>query len=294
MTISYDGAGNIVTKSNVEGGATYTYGGSCNGVTAGPHAVTGVGSLSYCYDANGNQLSGDGRNIAYTTYKPSQISKGAHTTYFEYGPNRSRYERIDSDSGNTTTTLYLGNVERITKPDGTVETKRYIDDKEIVTTTTGGANPVELILLTDHLGSTYALVNRVTGYVLNQGMSFDAFGLRRSTSWGDFTTTQLETFDTSNTHRGYTGHEQLDEVGLIHMNGRIYDPKLGRFLEADPTVQAPNDTQSYNRYAYVRNNRCRIPTRRATPFGKPFRVSSNTTLAAGSVSSWTWWRYIRN
>jgi len=38
------------------------------------------------------------------------------------------------------------------------------------------------------------------------------------------------------------------------MNGRIYDPTLGRFLQADPLIQAPNDSQSYNRYAYVRNN----------------------------------------
>ena len=33
--------------------------------------------------------------------------------------------------------------------------------------------------------------------------------------------------------RGYTGHEHLDGVGLIHMNGRVYDPELGRFLSAD-------------------------------------------------------------
>ncbi|MCB1669398.1 MAG: hypothetical protein KDI24_13705 [Pseudomonadales bacterium] len=26
--------------------------------------------------------------------------------------------------------------------------------------------------------------------------------------------------------RGYTGHEYLDDIGIIHMNGRIYDPKL--------------------------------------------------------------------
>ena len=38
------------------------------------------------------------------------------------------------------------------------------------------------------------------------------------------------------------------------MNGRIYDPTLGRFLQADPIIQAPTDSQSYNRYAYVRNN----------------------------------------
>lgn len=38
------------------------------------------------------------------------------------------------------------------------------------------------------------------------------------------------------------------------MNGRIYDPTLGRFLQADPHIQAPNNTQSYNRYSYVLNN----------------------------------------
>lgn len=65
-------------------------------------------------------------------------------------------------------------------------------------------------------------------------------------------------------HRGYTGHEHLDEFDLIHMpacrslsigrNGRMYDPKLGRMISADNYVQAPNNTQSYNRYSYVLNN----------------------------------------
>jgi len=38
------------------------------------------------------------------------------------------------------------------------------------------------------------------------------------------------------------------------MNGRIYDPLLGRFLSADILVQAPGNLQSYNRYSYVFNN----------------------------------------
>ena len=46
----------------------------------------------------------------------------------------------------------------------------------------------------------------------------------------------------------------LDTVALIHMNGRVYDPRLGRFLSADPFVQFPSHTQSFNRYAYVLNN----------------------------------------
>jgi hypothetical protein len=38
------------------------------------------------------------------------------------------------------------------------------------------------------------------------------------------------------------------------MNGRIYDPTLGRFLQADPFIQYPNNSQSFNRYSYVLNN----------------------------------------
>lgn len=54
--------------------------------------------------------------------------------------------------------------------------------------------------------------------------------------------------------RGYTGHEHLKTVGLIHMNGRIYDPVLRRFMSPDNYVQEPENTQSYNRYGYVFNN----------------------------------------
>jgi HNH/Endo VII superfamily nuclease toxins len=43
-------------------------------------------------------------------------------------------------------------------------------------------------------------------------------------------------------------------MGVVHMNGRIYDPLVGRFMSADPFIQAPSMLQSYNRYAYVMNN----------------------------------------
>ena len=53
---------------------------------------------------------------------------------------------------------------------------------------------------------------------------------------------------------GYTGHEQLDNLGLIHMNGRVYDPDIGRFISADPQIQSPLLSQNYARYSYVINN----------------------------------------
>ncbi|MEM7613000.1 MAG: RHS repeat-associated core domain-containing protein, partial [Pseudomonadota bacterium] len=83
---------------------------------------------------------------------------------------------------------------------------------------------------------------------------FDPWGKRRvATNWNDFGSPGV--FMT-NTYlaRGYTGHEHLDHLGLIHMNGRVYDPELGRFLSADPNIQFPESTQGFNRYTYVGNN----------------------------------------
>jgi len=39
----------------------------------------------------------------------------------------------------------------------------------------------------------------------------------------------------SSTRQGYTGHEMLDQVGLIHMKARLYDP-TGQFEK--PTARA--------------------------------------------------------
>jgi RHS repeat-associated protein len=96
-----------------------------------------------------------------------------------------------------------------------------------------------------------------------QELSFDAWGQRRNaTDWqavlkdAQNQPLALSAFSAINriTNRGYTGHEMVDGVDIIHMNGRIYDAKLARFLQADPFIQAPYNTQSLNRYSYVWNN----------------------------------------
>ena len=68
----------MLSKSDV---GTYSY------VPPGspqPHAVMGLSggaiSTTFAYDASGNQTSGLGRNIVWTSYnKPASITQGART-----------------------------------------------------------------------------------------------------------------------------------------------------------------------------------------------------------------------
>jgi RHS repeat-associated protein len=249
----YDAVGNLQSKS---GFATqYIYGEN----NAGPHAVTTVknGSsvvASYQYDANGNMISGAGRSLAYTAFNlPTRITKNAKHTDFEYDPDRARTRQINEQG----TLVYLnpridlGNhYEKETHADGSVEHKHYIygaGGPIAIHTERSNAAPDIKYLHKDHLGSTDVITD-ATGNVL-QRLSFSAFGERRA-AW----TLPLPAGFIAINHHGFTGHEHLDDLGLVHMNGRLYDPQLGRFLQADPTIQFPESTQGFNRYTYAGNN----------------------------------------
>jgi RHS repeat-associated protein len=101
----------------------------------------------------------------------------------------------------------------------------------------------------DRLGSPVALTDE-TG-VIREKLEYDVWGKRRSTDDNNATPDSL---DGKTDNRGFTGHEMLDQLDLVHMNGRVYNPLIGRFLSADPLVNDPINGQSYNRYAYVLNN----------------------------------------
>ncbi|MDP2323384.1 MAG: RHS repeat-associated core domain-containing protein, partial [Gammaproteobacteria bacterium] len=105
----------------------------------------------------------------------------------------------------------------------------------------------------DHLSSV-AVITDESGAVVER-LAYDPWGKRRKI---DGNPDKLDALVGVRTDRGYTMHEHLDEVGIIHMNGRIYDPLIGRFMSADPYVQAPTNLKTFNRYSYVWNNPLRF------------------------------------
>ncbi|MCH9691790.1 MAG: RHS repeat-associated core domain-containing protein [Gammaproteobacteria bacterium] len=198
---------------------------------------------------------------------PQQLKKGATPPNLNTTPERKRYLRIDTDkNAKVTETRSIGNIEKITK-NGTTEIKRHLPGGVLVTVNASGDTAAERYrqreiqyLHKDHLGSLNVITD-ARGAIVTDGngnkalYSFDAWGQRRNAlSWKALTSAELAGFDTNITTRGYTGHEMLDQVGLIHMNGRIYDPRLARFLQADPFIDGVTNTQGYNRYSYVHNN----------------------------------------
>ena len=106
-------------------------------------------------------------------------------------------------------------------------------------------------LLADHLGSVLNITDSSGSSLI--GLSFDAYGDRRGSNWtGDPSSGELDTIN-GVTRRGFTEHEMLDSVGLVQMNGRVYNPVTGRFVSADPYIDGLLSSQGWNRYSYIGN-----------------------------------------
>lgn len=139
--------------------------------------------------------------------------------------------------------LLIPNIEVVTTTDHVGLTESYIE-----------------YIYRDHLGSVETVTDEDGNLLLSPegNYSFDAFGGRRKADWSrglNYAENKaiLDSLGVR-TRRGFTGHEHLDRTGIIHMNGRIYDPLIGRFMSPDPLVQDATYSQSWNRYAYAFNN----------------------------------------
>ena len=262
-TQSYDAKGKI-TQNSV-GTYNYTVTGKTyqnNSITLTPQA------LSY-YQNRGNGANSApklGLEITYNTFKsPAAIKEpGRDGNYIDY-------LSFTYNDGNDRSTMFYGGIQedKLLRPfrkhysgDGTMEIKenRITGAIEFVTYIGGDGYTAPLAVKSDGVIQNYLYLHRdyqgtivaVTdnaGAIIEKRL-FDAWGAVLKVQNGTGADLGLLTV----LDRGYTGHEHLQSVGIINMNGRLYDSKLHRFLQPDNFIQDPANTQNYNRYGYVLNN----------------------------------------
>jgi RHS repeat-associated protein len=238
LDLGYDTKGNITTKTDA-GTLVYDLAGK-------PYAVGHVTP----YTAN---FPATPQSITYTAFgKVNTITEGVNNVSFKYNADNERIKMVTQLSGVTTKTKYYFGSSYEKEVAGATTTE-YIwiggspyTAVAVAKIVNGGA-PVVWSIFRDNLGSITHVKNGTT----IQEFSFDAYGRRRDKDDWSYT---LSGEPTLFADRGYTGHEHLTQFGLINMNGRLYDPVVGRFLSPDNYVQSPDFTQSYNRYGYCMNN----------------------------------------
>jgi RHS repeat-associated protein len=234
----YSANGNLTVSPTA---GTYTYD------PARPHTVNNTNLGSYQHDAVGNQIGRPDATVQYTALDlPKRIDwTNGDVATFEYDGNR---QRVRKTSG-LLESIFVGEwYERVTNA-GVMEHRHYIHSSErvVAVVTKSSVGTKTQFLHPDNLGSV-DVVSTSNG-TLEERRSYDPFGTRRNPQWGQppgqFTTT---------TTLGFTGHFGDEELGLVFMRGRVYDPGLGRFLTPDPFVSNAYSGQSWHRYAYVENN----------------------------------------
>lgn len=169
-------------------------------------------------------------------FNPDLGQKGKFTKY--YSEDGSYEITLDNTTGKEKHILYIGGSPY---ESDIVFVKNYTD-----------TTAKYLFLHKDYIGSILAISDE-DGNSLEQ-RHYDAWGnfVKYANAFGELAPPAVAgglLLD-----RGYTSHEHFEEMGIIHMNGRLYDPMQRRFLNADENIQDPNNTQCYNKYGYTMNN----------------------------------------
>jgi RHS repeat-associated protein len=262
----YTKSGNLARKTDYSTSAAnaYQYGG--NG--CGPHAVSQVqratGAATFQCDASGNLIGGSTIQATYDawnlprTLMRTQIVPGTPPCRRSDTIFCSGFEVVPSTTTNGSTSWTYASDGSRSSEQSSRGLRLYgrngyeqigalkVHELGPVVVTRSGTTDTVTAVLKDRLDSTVATIDAAVNR-----RSYDPFGAVRN---GDYATRPNGTLNLAGTIHGFTGHTHADDVALIHMNGRIYDPNLGRFLSVDPVVQFPASTQSLNPYSYLMNN----------------------------------------
>lgn len=238
IAVTYAPNGNILSKSDI---GQYTY---------DPIKTNAVASISPPSSTVFGALS---QNVTYTPFqKASSISQGPYQMDFIYGPDYARKKTVLKTNGNVTASKYfLRNYEKVTDGGLTAEIHYIYSGNRLagLYVKEDGVVGRYYHVITDQLGSIRTIVDD-SGFVVAE-QNFDAWGRNRDPNTYTY---NLQGQNPWWLHRGFTGHEHLSEFGLVNMNGRMYEPIVGRMLSPDNFIQNPFISQSSNRYSYSFNN----------------------------------------
>ncbi|WP_067479338.1 FG-GAP-like repeat-containing protein [Actinomadura hibisca] len=247
-TYAYSADGNLTGVSRAGNPVEHrTYGKADGGQ---PHTLTRITALpshattDYGYDQQGRNTSRTGavaRTIDFTSFDlPKTVTLGSNT----WTVLHDALGRRGKKSRPGASTLYVGNLYEKRVNGSKTEHVFKVAGSQIVFDEQAKTTKV-LHSLTDALGSTGQVVS-ADGSV-DKRHYYDPFGQRVNADGGAFTG------GVGAVHNGFTGHEHDDDLGLINMRGRSYDPAMKRFLSADPVVSELNG-QNWNAYSYVNNS----------------------------------------
>lgn len=273
MAMDYAKNGNITSKSDI---GRYSYDANFK-----PHAVVEL------YNDNEDALPATVQSYVISPIgKVQSISQqGAYTLNVTYGPDLQRcHSELKLNGTSKRKTIYGGAYEK-TIESGISREFYYLDGNVIVVKQDGVFTPY--LAFTDNLGSYLSVVDSLGNRVFFA--IYDAWGKQSISA----ATNKI------GLRRGYCGHEMLNEFNLINMNGRIYSPYVGRFLAPDNYVQAPDNTQNFNRYSYCLNNPLKYTDPSGDFFGFTiFNVVTDFLLNIGSngfnISEYDWTRTVNS
>jgi RHS repeat-associated protein len=207
------------------------------------------------YDELGRLKQDPRRTLAWTPFDlPRSVTRDGQTWTFRYG---AADERVRKSGPDGTTTYLAGLYEKHEAAAATRHVFHVVGSDEALAdvTYTEATNPTlpgtidVRYPLTDALGSTYAVADS-HGTVAERDY-YDLWGQRSNP---DGTPIDKPTLFQSLVTAGFTNQEYDDALGLVNMQGRMYDAVLGRFLSPDPIVGNPPFSQSWNTYSYVNNS----------------------------------------
>jgi RHS repeat-associated protein len=275
ITYKTNKSGNIETKTDA---GTYSY-----GYAGKPHQVSSLLTTSTTF-----QPPATPQNITYTSFgKVDVLTDNNYELSITYGSDQQRCKSVMKLSGTTLYTKYYdGGYEKKISANGTTTQYTYVpagDGLAAVFIKTGTAPGTLYYVHTDYLGSITALTN-ATGSIVEQ-YAYDPWGRRRNPADWSFTNVTAPTL----LSRGFTGHEHIDELTLINMNGRVYDPVLGMFISCDNFVQSPTQSQNFNRYSYCFGN----PLKYTDPDGEWIHILIGAVIG-GIINTATHWNQIHN